>query len=138
GGRERCDTVCGGAGATAGARRTAAIRVAGVARQHDCAGRAAGRVDCVDRRAHLQPVHLLPILMNRAITVLFVVIISLPLAANLAGVDGADPGAEHRELAAWRDGVTNWCDDNFGFRSALVRWYGESRLFGFGVSPSPA
>ena len=76
--------------------------------------------------------------MNRAITALFVVIISLPLAANLAGVDGADPGAEHRELATWKDGVTNWFDDHFGFRSALVRWYGESRLFGFGVSPSPA
>jgi len=76
--------------------------------------------------------------MNRAITALFVVIISLPLAANLAGVDGADPGAEHRELATWKDGLTNWFDDHFGFRSALVRWYGESRLFGFGVSPSPA
>ena len=37
--------------------------------------------------------------MNRALTAIFVVIISLPLAANLAGVDGADPGAEHRELA---------------------------------------
>jgi len=76
--------------------------------------------------------------MNRALTALFVVIISLPLAANLAGVDGADPGAEHRELATWKDGVTAWFDDHFGFRSKLVRWYGESRLFWFGVSPSPA
>jgi len=76
--------------------------------------------------------------MNRALTAIFVVIISLPLAANLAGVDGADPGAEHRELATWKDGPTAWFDDHFGFRSALVRWYGESRLFWLGVSPSAA
>jgi alginate O-acetyltransferase complex protein AlgJ len=76
--------------------------------------------------------------MNRALTALFVVIISLPLAANLAGVDGADPGAEHRELATWKDGITAWFDDHFGFRSTLVRWYGESRLFWLGVSPSAA
>jgi hypothetical protein len=61
--------------------------------------------------------------MNRALTAIFVVIISLPLAANLAGVDGADPGAEHRELATWKDGVAAWFDDHFGFRSALVRWW---------------
>ena len=76
--------------------------------------------------------------MNRALTAIFVVIISLPLAANLAGVDGADPGAEHRELATWKDGPTAWFDDHFGFRSVLVRWYGESRLFWLGVSPSAA
>ena len=34
------------------------------------------------------------------LVVLFLVVISLPLAANLAGVDGADPGAENRELAS--------------------------------------
>ena len=33
------------------------------------------------------------------LVVLFLVVISLPLAANLAGVDGADPGAENRDLA---------------------------------------
>ena len=31
-----------------------------------------------------------------------------------------------------------WFDDHFGFRSRLVRWYGESRLFVLGVSPSAA
>jgi alginate O-acetyltransferase complex protein AlgJ len=76
--------------------------------------------------------------MNRLLTALFVLVISLPLAANLAGVDGADPGAENRELATWKDGVSAWFDDHFGFRSTLVRWYGETRLFGLGVSPSAA
>jgi len=70
---------------------------------------------------------------------LFAIIISLPLAANLVGVDGADPGAENRELAEFRrDGITAWFNDHFGFRSTLVRWYGESRLFVLGVSPSAA
>jgi alginate O-acetyltransferase complex protein AlgJ len=76
--------------------------------------------------------------MNRLLVILFVVVISLPLAANLAGVDGADPGAENRELATWKDGLSAWFGDHFGFRSTLVRWYGETRLFGLGVSPSAA
>jgi len=76
--------------------------------------------------------------MNRLLTVVFALVISLPLAANLAGADGADPAAENRELAAWKDGVTAWFSDHFGFRSMLVRWYGESRLIGLGVSPSAA
>jgi alginate O-acetyltransferase complex protein AlgJ len=88
--------------------------------------------------------------MNRAIVLIFVVIISLPLAANLAGVDGADSGAENRELAAfpplddWTISMADygsrfahWFDDHFGFRSRLVRWYGETRLFGLGASPAP-
>jgi hypothetical protein len=87
----------------------------------------------------------------RLLVALFVAVISLPLAANLAGVDGADPGAENRELArfprvdgSWTsiaalpEGFSAWFDDHFGFRSTLVRWYGESRLFGLGVSPSAA
>ena len=88
---------------------------------------------------------------NRLLSLLFVAIISLPLAANLAGVDGADPGAENRELApfphpdrslsslaAFPSGFGAWFDDHFGFRSLLVRWYGESRLFMLHVSPSAA
>jgi alginate O-acetyltransferase complex protein AlgJ len=87
----------------------------------------------------------------RLVVALFVATISLPLAANLAGMDGADPGAENRELApfphldgslasieAWPVAFSGWFDDHFGFRSRLVRWYGESRLFGLGVSPSAA
>ena len=86
---------------------------------------------------------------NRLLTLLFVVTISLPLAANLAGIDGADPGAENRELAtfprvdgSWTsiaalpDAFSLWFDDHFGFRSRLVRWYGDVRLSGLRVSPS--
>ena len=89
--------------------------------------------------------------VRSVLVALFVVAISLPLAANLAGLDGADPGAENRELAAFPrvDGslasiaalptaFSNWFDDHFGFRSRLVRWYGESRLFVLHVSPSAA
>ena len=88
---------------------------------------------------------------NAATVLVFAAIIALPLAANLAGRDGADPAAENRELAAfprfeptWRSVATfgpalgAWFDDHFGFRALLVRWYGETRLFGLGVSPSAA
>jgi alginate O-acetyltransferase complex protein AlgJ len=92
-----------------------------------------------------------PVHDNRLLAALFVVAIALPLAANLAGRDGADPEAENRELAAfphaaltWR-GIAAfgpqlgaWFDDHFGFRAALVRWNAESRLFGLGVSPTTA
>lgn len=72
-----------------------------------------------------------------ALVVAFLIIISLPLAANIGGVDGGDPEAENRTLAVFRwDHPGAWFDDHFGFRSTLVRWFGESRLFGLGVSPS--
>jgi alginate O-acetyltransferase complex protein AlgJ len=91
--------------------------------------------------------------MRRAIdltlVLFFAVIIALPLAANLAGIDGADPVAENRALApfpqltpSWNavpkagQGLTAWFDDHFGFRSRLVRWYGQTRLSVLRVSPS--
>jgi hypothetical protein len=72
------------------------------------------------------------------------------LAANLSGRDGGDAEAENRTLApfpvlnrslasirAYGPGLDDWFSDHFRFRSDLIRWYGESRYFGFGVSPSP-
>jgi alginate O-acetyltransferase complex protein AlgJ len=89
--------------------------------------------------------------MKALLVALFAAVISLPLAANLAGVDGGDAGAENRELApfphvdrSWAsiatlpEAFSLWFDDHFGFRSTLVRWYGESRLFVLHVSPSAA
>src|SRR5262245_32750919 len=86
---------------------------------------------------------------NLALVTIFLAVISLPLAANLIGLDGADPVAENRQMAAfpvidgsWRSvvefplGLGRWFDDHFGFRSDLVRWDASSRLFGFDVSPS--
>ncbi|MBI3491591.1 MAG: hypothetical protein HY047_07420 [Acidobacteria bacterium] len=77
--------------------------------------------------------------MKASLAIAFVTVISLPLAANLAGRDGGDPAAENRELAAfhWNRPVA-WFGDHFGFRATLVRWYGESRLSLLRVSPSAA
>src|SRR5262249_1472523 len=116
----------------------------------------------------LQSVHLFPVLTMAPDTsvrrddsratrysafpaALFLLVVWLPLAANLAGVDGADAAAENRELAAfpridrsWRSiwdfgpGLSAWFEVPFGFRPSLVRGYGESRLFGLGVSPTAA
>ena len=87
--------------------------------------------------------------MRAPLVAAFIVIIMLPLALNVAGQDGADPGAENRELAAFPrfdgtlESVANfgnqfghWFDDHFGLRSTFVRWYGETRLKVFGVSPT--
>src|SRR5262245_15577362 len=89
--------------------------------------------------------------MNRLIVLMFVVVISLPLAANIAGFDGADPAAENRALApfptlqpsldsiaSYVPGLNAWFEDHFGFRAGLVRGYGATRLFGLRVSPTPS
>jgi alginate O-acetyltransferase complex protein AlgJ len=89
--------------------------------------------------------------MNRLLVAIFIAIITLPLAANLAGIDGADPANENREMApfpqwtgTWQsaaeypDALGRWFEDHFGLRSLLVRSYGEIRLFVLGVSPSTA
>ena len=106
------------------------------------------RTDDAVRRAHRTAPHQPG---NALLVICFLLVIALPLAANLAGRDGADPVAENRELApfpqveaTWASLSTlgsrfgAWFDDHFGFRARLVRWYGESRLFGLGVSPSTA
>jgi hypothetical protein len=86
---------------------------------------------------------------RRPLVALFLALILLPLAANLAGLDGSNPLVEKRDLAAfprlepswssvaaYPEGLLAWFEDHFGFRSTLVRWYGEGRYFGLGVSPT--
>ncbi|MCM2254928.1 MAG: hypothetical protein NDJ94_04590 [Vicinamibacteria bacterium] len=87
---------------------------------------------------------------RNALIALFVAAISLPLMANLAGFHGGDEEAENRRMApfplleaswgsiaAFPEGFVAWFEDEFGFRSTLVRWAGQVRYFGLGVSPSP-
>src|SRR5262245_5385377 len=87
--------------------------------------------------------------LNVVLVAGFLVIVALPLSANLVGKDGGDQRAENRDLAkfpkfewtwdstlAWPSGVDDWFQDHFGFRSKLVQWYGESRYYGLRVSPS--
>jgi hypothetical protein len=89
--------------------------------------------------------------MNKLLIAVFATVITLPLAANAIGIDGADPREENRTLAAlprlgpsWASlrtypmNVSAWFEDHFGFRSTLVRWSAEARLFGLGVSPTPS
>ena len=45
---------------------------------------------------------------NALLSLVFVVVIALPLAANLAGIDGADAAAENRELAAFPHLSRSW------------------------------
>jgi alginate O-acetyltransferase complex protein AlgJ len=113
---------------------------------------AGGRIDrapLMDLPARAPEPAVVP-LWNALLVVLFVAVISLPLAANLAGRDGADAAAENRELApfprldgSWQSIVelpgtlSAWFDDHFGFRSTFVRWYADSRLFALHVSPTP-
>jgi len=88
--------------------------------------------------------------MNKLLIVLFVAVIALPLAATVAGRDGADPQEENRELAAfprvdgsWDStrrfpgGFASWFEDHFAFRSTLVRWSAKTRLFGLDAAPTP-
>src|SRR5205814_8774527 len=143
---------------------------------HRDAHRAARRVNPAGCGENIQPVHLFPVLMairsetnvgyepdaarggirassaraaKLVLVISFLFVIALPLAANLAGRDGADPDAEKRELAAfprldrsWQSialfgtDFAHWFDDHFGFRASFVRWYGETRLFWLDVSPS--
>jgi hypothetical protein len=87
-------------------------------------------------------------LIDLLVVVSFLAVIGTPLAANLYGLDGADVETENRAMApfppldrTWTSiagflpGLDAWFADHFGFRSWLVRWYGESRYFGLKVSP---
>jgi alginate O-acetyltransferase complex protein AlgJ len=85
--------------------------------------------------------------MNKLLIALFVLVISLPLAGNLAGMDGASPNDENvatfpelngswRSVTGFAEDLASWFDDHFAFRATLVRWSAEVRLFGLGVSPT--
>lgn len=87
--------------------------------------------------------------MNRALAVVFLIAIVLPVAANLAGDDGADREAENREMAdfpvldgsarsvrRFPAGLDAWFADHFGFRSTLVRWSARMSVDLFRASPS--
>ena len=87
--------------------------------------------------------------MNRALAIVFLTAIVIPVAANLTGHDGADRGAENREmadfpvfdrslrsLARFPAGLDAWFGDHFGFRSTLVRWSSKMSVDLFGASPS--
>ncbi len=89
-------------------------------------------------------------LSNALLVALFLVAVWIPLGINIAGVDGADAGAENRTLNEWPvlDGSLDsigrfgnrfghWFDDHFGLRGRLIRWYGITRYHWMGVSPSP-
>jgi hypothetical protein len=74
--------------------------------------------------------------MNKLLIALFVLVISLPLAGNLAGMDGASPNDENvatfpelngswRSVTGFAEGLASWFDDHFAFRATLVRWSAE-------------
>jgi len=90
-----------------------------------------------------------PRVLNAISVALFLATIGLPLAGTLGGVEGGDQAAENRELAAfprfdgtWQSiaaygsGIDAWFSDHFAFRARLVQWFGETRYFWLGVSPS--
>lgn len=88
-------------------------------------------------------------LSNALLVVLFLGLLSTPLALNLTGIDGGDAEAENRTLApwpvlddwraagAWIGGLGKWFDDHFGLRADLIRWYGITRYDWLETSPAP-
>jgi alginate O-acetyltransferase complex protein AlgJ len=89
--------------------------------------------------------------LNWLLVASFIGIIAAPPVANLLGSDGADAVAENRTFApfpalspsladvrTFLPRLDAWFADHFAFRSTLVRWYGISRYFWLGVSPSSA
>lgn len=88
---------------------------------------------------------------NRILIALFVVAIALPGIGTLLHLDHETASGEKRELAPfptvdlhWAslrrfpDGFARYFEDNFAFRTRLVRWQAAIRLSALHVSPSPA
>ena len=88
-------------------------------------------------------------LLNVALVAGFLVVIAPPAGRQPRRPRRRRRGGENRDLApfpmfdgTWQSvrrwpGLDAWFQDHFGFRSTLVRWYGDRRYFGLGVSPSP-
>jgi alginate O-acetyltransferase complex protein AlgJ len=87
--------------------------------------------------------------VNRLLTALFVLAVTIPLVATIAGVDADGTSEENRDpaplpatptgyasLMAWPDGFSRYFADHFAFRSTLVRWQARARVEGLGVAPT--
>ncbi len=88
---------------------------------------------------------------ERLLIALFVLVLVVPGAALLAGVDGGNAAQENRALAprpvfaldrttlrAWPGAASRYLEDHFAFRSTLVRWQAAIRFFGLRSSPNAA
>ena len=88
---------------------------------------------------------------NRILIVLFVAAIAVPGIGTMLHLDHETATGEKRDLApfptlhaTWAslrdfpDGFTSYFEDNFAFRTRLVRWQAAIRLNDLHVSPSPA
>jgi alginate O-acetyltransferase complex protein AlgJ len=88
---------------------------------------------------------------ERALIAVFVATIAVPGLATLAGIDRPDAVSENRTLApfpdlrlnlaslrAYPDAFTKYFEDNFSFRTRLVKWQAAFRFRELRVSPSPA
>lgn len=88
---------------------------------------------------------------NRILIAVFVAAIALPGVGTLLHLDREAASGEKRELApfpslhpdwaslrSFPDGFARYFEDNFAFRTRLVRWQAAIRLNALHVSPSPA
>jgi len=88
---------------------------------------------------------------ERLLIAIFIVTIAIPGVATLAGIDRPDAVNENRTLApfptvrwdlaslqALPDAFTKYFEDNFSFRTRLVKWQAAFRFHELRVSPSPA
>ena len=100
--------------------------------------------------AYRAPLPRLPLTWSRLLTAVFVVAISVPLVATIAGVGGEGTGEENRAPApwpgwprdvaaatAWPEAMTRAFTDHVAFRGALVRAQARFRVQVLGTSPSP-
>src|SRR4029453_18224855 len=87
---------------------------------------------------------------ERLLIAIFVATIAIPGLATISGIDRPDAVTENRTLAsfpsfrdlaslrAFPDAFTKYFEDNFSFRTRLVKWQAAFRFRELRVSPSPA